>query len=310
MKFLVTGATGFIGKPLVQELIKQNFNTSIVIRHNTNLFNDKVKQFLVSDFSKTPDFSESLKDIDCVIHLAAKAHVLDKSKKSNFVCLKKINTDLVVILAKQAITAGVKRLIYLSSIGVNGNQTDKPFLENDIPNPQGAYAISKYEAEQELLKLAKINNLEVVIIRPPLVYGKNAPGNFARLTKLARAKFLVPLPLGAVNNVKSLLALENLLNFIITCSIHPRAANEIFLISDDENVTTTQLIRKVAKVFNRKPLLFPVPLTYMFFLAKLFGKEADAKRLFSSLIIDCSKAKNLLGWRPITTMDKQLCKLR
>jgi len=192
---------------------------------------------------------------------------------------------------------------------VNGNQNTKPFLEMDIPNPQEPYAISKYEAEQGLLNLAKNSSLEVVIIRPPLVYGKFASGNFGRLVQWAGAKIMLPLPLGAVNNSRSLIAIDNLVSFIITCTLHPKAANEIFLISDDGNLSTTQLLKKIANVFNKKALLFPIPVSWMIFVAKLLGKEAYAVRFFSSLVVDSSKANDLVDWSPVTSMDEQLCEI-
>ena len=309
MKLLITGATGFIGKSLVAELMRQNFNISIAVRQKSNLFPDKVKQFVVGDFESNPDFSTSLAEVDCVIHLAGKAHVLDKSKVSVLDGFRKINSELTLNLAKQAVMAGVERFIFLSSIGVNGNKSTKPFLEDDAPNPQEPYAISKHEAEKGLLQLAENSNLEVVIIRPPLVYGNNAPGNFGRLLQWAGARFMLPLPLGAVNNARSLIAIDNLVSFIIVCTLHPKAANEIFLISDNDNLSTTQLLKNIAKAFNKKSLLLPVPISWMIFVAKLLGKEADAVRLFSSLVIDSSKARDLLDWHPVTTMDEQLCKI-
>ena len=309
MKILLTGATGFIGKALVSELIQQNFNVSIAVRQKSNLFPDEVKQFIVGNFENNPDFSASLSEVDCVIHIAGKAHVIDKVKASALDEFRKINTELTLDLAKQAVTAGVERFVFLSSIGVNGNQNNHSFLENDTPNPQEPYAISKYEAEQGLLKLAKNSSLEVVIIRPPLVYGNNAPGNFARLIQWAGAKIILPLPLGAVNNIRSLIAIDNLVSFIITCTLHPKAANEIFIISDDDNLSTTQLLKKIATAFNKKALLLPIPVSWMIFVAKLLGKEADAVRLFSSLIVDSNKARDLLDWHPVTTMDEQLCKI-
>ena len=309
MKVLLTGATGFIGKALVAELIQQNFHISIIVRQKTNLFPDEVKQFVVGDFESNPDFSTSLAEIDCVIHLAGRAHVIDKAKASVLDEFRKVNTELTLNLAKQAVTARVERFIFLSSIRVNGNQNTQPFLEIDIPNPQEPYAISKYEAEQGLINLAKNSNLEVVIVRPPLVYGNNVPGNFGRLVQWAGSRIILPLPLGAVNNARTLIAIDNLVSFIITCTLHPKAANEVFLISDDDSLSTTQLLKKIAKAFNKKALLLPIPVSWMVFVAKLLGKEADAVRLFSSLIVDSSKARDLLEWYPVTTMDEQLKKM-
>jgi len=309
MKVLLTGSTGFIGKFLVLELLKQNFRISIAVRQKTNLFPDEVKQFIVGNFENNPDFSVSLSEVDCVIHIAGKAHVIDKVKASALDEFRKINTELTLDLAKQAVTARVERFVFLSSIGVNGNQNNQPFLEMDIPNPQEPYAVSKYEAEQGLLKLAKNSSLEVVIVRPPLVYGNNAPGNFGRLIQWAGAKIIFPLPLGAVNNARSLIAIDNLVSFIIACVLHPRAANEIFLISDDDTLSTTELLKKIATAFDRKTLLLPIPVIWMIFMAKLIGREADAVRLFSSLVVDSSKARELLDWKPVVTMDEALIKI-
>jgi len=309
MRILLTGATGFIGKALIVELIQQNFNISIAVRQKTNLFPDKVKQFIVGNFENNPDFSASLSEVDCVIHIAGKAHVIDKVKASALDEFRKINTELTLDLAKQAVTAGVERFVFLSSIGVNGNQNNQPFLEIDTPNPQEPYAISKYEAEQGLFKLAKETDMEVVIIRPPLVYGANAPGNFGRLMSWASKKYPMPLPLGLVGNSRSLVAIDNLVDFIVTCVTHKNAANEVFLISDREDLSTTQLLRKIAKAFGKKVFLLPVPVQLMIFMAGLLGRRADAIRLFSSLRVDSSKVKELLDWDPKITMDEQLLKI-
>ena len=309
MRVLVTGATGFIGKALVAELLQNNFNISIAVRKKTNLFSDKIKQFVVGDFESYPDFSASLEKVDCVIHLAGKAHVIDKRKSLLLDEFRKINTKLTLHLAKQAVAAKVKRFLFLSSIGVNGNQTNQSFSETDIPNPQEPYATSKFEAEQGLSKIAQNSSLDFIIIRSPLVYGRNAPGNFGRLIRWANSKFLLPLPLGAVNNTRSLIGIDNLISFIYVCCLHPKSANEIFLISDNDNLSTTQLLKNIAKAFDKKVILLPIPVSFMVFVAKILGKEDDIIRLVSSLTIDSGKARDLLNWKPKTTMNEQLCKI-
>ena len=309
MKILLTGATGFISKKLIQELLNKDFELSTILRNRVDHCPNKVKQFVVGDFTRDIDYSNALIGIDCVIHLAGKAHVIDKNKASVLDGFRLINTDLTLNLARQAAVAGVNRFVFLSSIRVNGNQNAEPFLESDDPNPQEPYAISKHEAEQGLFKLAKETDLEVVIIRPTLVYGANAPGNFGRLISWASKKYPIPLPLGLVGNSRSLVAIDNLVDFIITCVTHKNAANEVFLISDREDLSTTQLLRKIAKTFDKKVFLLPVPVGLMIFMAGLLGRRADAIRLFSSLRVDSSKAKELLGWDPKITMDEQLLKI-
>jgi nucleoside-diphosphate-sugar epimerase len=309
MVILLTGVTGFIGKNLIQELLDKDFELSIMLRKNIDYFPDKVKQFVIGDFVKCTDYSNALAGIDCVIHLAGKAHVIDKNKASALDGFRLINTDLTLNLARQAAAAGVNRFVFLSSIRVNGNQNISPFLESDTPNPQEPYSISKYEAEQGLFKLAEETDMEVVIIRPPLVYGANAQGNFGRLMSWASKKHPTPLPLGSVKNSRSFVALDNLVDFITTCVIHKNAANEVFLISDREDLSTTQLLRKIAKAFNKEIFLLPIPVQLMIFMAGFLGRKADAIRLFSSLQVDSSKAKELLDWDSKITMDEQLLKI-
>ena len=308
-KILLTGATGFIGTELVCELLNKNFELSVILRHKADHLPGAIKQFVIGDFAKHADYSNALTDIYCVIHLAGKAHVIDKRKASVLDEFRLINVDLSLNIAKQAAAAGVNRFVFLSSIGVNGNQNTTPFLESDIPNPQESYAISKHEAEQGLFKLAKETDMGVVIIRPPLVYGVNAPGNFSRLMSWAGKKHPMPLPLGLVSNSRSLVAIDNLVDFIITCVTHKNAANEVFLVSDREDLSTTQLLRKIIKAFDKKIFLLLVPVGLMIFMAGLLGRKADATRLFSSLQVDSSKAKELLSWNPKITMDEQLLKI-
>jgi len=309
MKVLITGATGFIGQALSAELLKKEFDLTVVLRKKSALFTDSVNQIVAGDFSANTNWGQILENIDCVIHLAGKAHVVDKSREPTLDEFRKINTNLTLNLAKQAAKSSVKRFVFLSSIGVSGNQNNKPFNESDVPDPQDSYAVSKYEAEQGLFKISKNTNLEIVVIRPPLVYGPNAPGNFGRLIGWAKAKFLLPLPLGAVNNQRSLVAIDNLIDFIVTCVIHKDASNEIFLISDNQDLSTTQLLRKIATAFDKRVFLLPIPIRLMTFIASLLGKGKDANRLFSSLQVDSSKAQKILGWHPKTTIDKQLEKI-
>jgi nucleoside-diphosphate-sugar epimerase len=309
IKVLVTGGTGFIGRSLIPELLRVNYDVSIVSRKKNNFFSPKIKVFLVEDFKNKPDFSEALIGIDCVIHLANKAHMLEQNKGTRFDEIWRINVETTLILAKQAIKAGVKRFIFLSSISVNGNQSIIPFMETEKPNPQNPYAMFKLETEQKLLKLTKISNMDLVIIRAPLVYALNAKGNFGKLIKWVRSQFIIVLPFALLNNAKSFVSIDNLVSFIILCIKHSKSANELFVISDNEIHSTKQIIEKIAKSFNKKVIFFSIPINWMIFIAKLFGKKNDAIRLFSSLVIDNNKAKNLLGWYPISTMDEQLSKI-
>jgi len=306
ISILITGSTGFIGKALVLELMRHDYHVSIAVRKKTRLFSDKVKQYEVGDFEYNPDFSSCLDGIDCIVHLAGKAHVIDKTKSSILNEFRKINVELTLNLAKQAVKAGVKRFIFLSSIGVNGNQNNQPFLETDTPNPQGPYALSKYEAEQGLFKISEKTGMEVVIIRPPLVFGADAPGNFGRLLNWVNVKYPIPLPFGSINNSRSLVALDNLVDFTILCISHKKAANEVFLISDGDDLSTTQLLQNILKIYKKNTFLLPVPVSFIFFTAWLFGKKTDAVRLLSSLQVDSSKARNLLKWKPIVKMKDQL----
>jgi nucleoside-diphosphate-sugar epimerase len=314
MKILLTGATGFVGRSLVSGLIANNCNVIALVRERSLSLPEQVVQFAVGDLKNLSlmnlSFKSNLKkillDVDVVIHLAARVHFLVDNSNDPLVEFRQINTDLTLILANLAAEARVNRFIYLSSIGVNGNNTSQPFTEQDKPEPHNDYAISKHEAENGLLVLAKESNMEVVIIRPPLVYGPNAPGNFATLIKWVYKG--VPLPFGAIDNHRSFVALENLISFIICCIDHPKAANEVLLISDDEDVSTTQLLRKVAKALGKKSWLIPIPLIWMIFAAKLVGKNNIASQLFGSLQVDSTKARAVLGWKPVISMDAQLKK--
>jgi len=309
VRILITGATGFVGKPLLVEVYDSGHEVIAAARECTQIFPEKIEQFKITDLSQEIDWGNALQGVDVVIHVAARAHVMNDDAIDPLAEFRKVNTFATLCLARQATEAGVTRFVFISSIGVNGNKNTQPFTESDIPNPQEPYAVSKYDAEEELLALAKITEMEVIIIRPPLVYGPNAPGNFGSLMKWMNKG--VPLPFGAVHNKRSLVALDNLVSFIVHCADYtktPQAANQIFLISDGEDVSTTELLQKVAKAFGEKSLLLPVPVSLMTFVAKLLGKQSVTDRLFGSLQVDSSKARELLGWKPVITMDEQLKK--
>jgi len=246
---------------------------------------------------------------EAVVHLAARVHVMKDESSDPLSEFRRSNVDGTENLARQAAQAGVKRFVFISSVKVNGESTQpgQPFTPADAPAPQDDYGLSKFEAEQALWQVARSTGMEVVIIRPPLVYGPGVKGNFARMVHWVRQG--VPLPLGAVHNRRSLLALDNLVDFIALCANperSPQAANQTFLVSDGDDVSTTELLRRVAHAYGVPARLLPVPLGLMHAAARLLGKAAEADRLLGSLQVDASKARNLLGWVPPVTMQAQL----
>jgi nucleoside-diphosphate-sugar epimerase len=307
-RILLTGATGFLGSAFLQECLAKNMTCIVAVRSHSQALSPHVPQAVVGDLSATQDWSQALEGVDVVVHCAARAHVVKDAAHDPLAVYREANTHATLNLAKQAVQAGVKRFVFISSIGVNGNNTQKPFSEDDEPHPHDPYSISKHEAEQGLKVIAQETGLEVVIIRPPLIYGANAPGNFGSLVRWIQKG--VPLPLGAVHNQRSLVALDNLISFMQVCCVHPQAANETFLISDGEDVSTTELLRRVARAYHVHARLLPIPVSVMTFAAKLLGKGAVANRLFGNLQVDVSKARELLGWQPVVTMEAQLAKMR
>lgn len=305
---LVTGATGFVGRRLIERLRQKNHESIAVVRSDSTFVSSTAKTINIGDLLATTNWDIALNDVDSIIHLAARVHVMDDSVADPLTEFRKVNVDATLNLARQAADAGVKRFIFISSIKVNGEITQRgqPFQPNDNYISTDPYGLSKYEAEQGLLAIAEETGMEVVIIRPPLIYGPNVKANFASMIKWTNKG--IPLPLGAVKNQRSLIALDNLVSFIIHCLEHPKAANEIFLISDGEDVSTTELLQKVARALGKKPNLIRVPVRLMTFMAKLIGKDDLANRLFGSLQVNSSKACDLLGWKPVITMDQQLKK--
>lgn len=307
---LVTGGTGFLGRALLHKLLVSGPRPLIAaVRRNKTDFPAEVRVEWVNELGSSTDWTACLQEVGVVIHCAARAHVMKDETGDPLLEYRRVNVQGTLALAEQAVKAGVRRFVYISSVKVNGEQTASniPFRAEDIPAPEDAYGISKLEAEQGLLALARNTGMEVVIIRSPLVYGPGVKGNFASMERWVRRG--MPLPLGAVHNKRSLVALENLVDFIALCADpehSPRAANEVFLISDGEDVSTTELLRKVANAYNVAQRLLPIPVLWIQTVARLLGKRAVADRLLGSSVVDSSKARDLLGWKPVVSMEEQL----
>lgn len=282
---LITGSSGFIGRHLCAELMTRG------IAHQAYAWD-----------SKSTDITAST-----VIHLAGRAHVLRDASANPLVAFRDANVVFALEMAKRAVAAGVWRFIYVSSIGVNGNESkNTPFTATDKPAPHTTYAQSKCEGELALIALGKESGMEIVIIRPPLVYGAGAPGNFGLLMRwMARG---IPLPLGAVHNRRSLLYVGNLVDFLILCTHHSKAANQTFLISDGEDVSTTRLLQTLAKAQGTPSRLLLVPASWLGATMRILGKGDMAQRLLGNLQIDNSKARNLLDWTPPFTFEQGIQK--
>jgi nucleoside-diphosphate-sugar epimerase len=301
---LLTGATGFVGRCLCAQLLAQGYSVRAVARHATTIQNVEVVS--LGDIDSITDWSNSLKDIDSVIHLAARVHVMTEISADSLAEFRKVNVESTLRLATQAAEAGVKRFIFMSSIKVNGESSavGKPFTEDDLPNPQDAYGISKLEAELSLLKIAEQTGMEVVIIRPPLVYGLNVKANFSSMLKAVKRG--IPLPFGAIKNQRSFIYVENLVNFILTCIQHPLATDQIFLVSDGQDLSTTELLRESAFALGIKSRLLPVPQKLLEIIASVLGKRDVAQRLCGNLQVDITKARTLLGWIPPFSVSEGL----
>jgi len=300
MKILVTGANGFIGKSLLQELHSRGIDAVGGVRSG----------FEKGPFVKSPslsaeaDWRNALRGIDVVIHTAGMAHIVVNPEDQGVQTLHEINALGTARLAEQAAAAGVKRFVFLSSIGVNGNTTAVPFKADDMPRPVEPYAVSKLAAESLLDEIAERSGMEVVVVRPPLVYGKDAPGNFGRLVKLVEKG--LPLPIGSVSNHRSFVSVDNLADLLIVCAAHPSAAGQVFLAADGEDLSTAELIRKIAYYLKRPSRVFPFPVPLLKAGARLVGKYPFFIRLCGSLQVDISKNRTLLGWEPPVSIDESL----
>jgi nucleoside-diphosphate-sugar epimerase len=297
---LVTGATGFVGRALCAELGARGLPVRGASRRPAP------GCLAVGDLDGRTDWSQALEGVEAVIHLAARVHVMDDRAADPLAEFRRVNVEATVNLARQAAAAGVTRLVFVSSVKVNGEETPpgRAYTADDVPAPQDPYGVSKLEAEQALLALAREGALEVVIVRPPLVYGPGVGANFRSMLRWLRRG--VPLPLGAIRNSRSLVALDNLVDLLIACLGHPAAANQVLMAGDGEDLSTPDLLRRAANALGTRARLLPVPPLLLRAAAAAVGKGGVARRLCDSLQVDIGKTRRLLGWTPPVGVDEAL----
>ena len=304
---LVTGASGFVGRALVERLLADGVPTLAAVRRAAVL-PAGARRAHAPNLGPDADWRAALEGVACVAHLAARVHVMRDGAADPLAEFRRVNVDGTLALARQAADAGVHRFVFVSSVKVNGEATapGRPFTSDDAPAPLDAYGISKYEAEQALRTLAAETGMQLVIVRPVLVYGPGVKANFQSLMAwLARGW---PLPLGAIHNRRSLIALDNLVDLVLTCLDHPAAAGHILLASDGEDLSTTALLRRLGTALGKPARLLPVPTSWLNGTARLLGRAAMAQRLCGSLQVDIGKAHDLLGWTPPVSVDEALQK--
>lgn len=305
MKILVTGANGFIGRALCRHLAFLGHEVLPVVRRVSGIQNE----FIISDGQS---WHGVLHGCDTVVHLAGLSHAMIKNGSNSKDLFKSVNVDKTLDLARQAVVAGVRRFIFMSTVKVNGESTNSgdSFNSKSLHDPQDLYAKSKLEAEQGLNLISEKNNLEVTIIRSPMVYGPGVKGNFHSLMRVINSG--IPLPLAKIDNVRSMIAIDNLVNFISLCAditASPSAKNQVFLVSDCHPISTPELLRKISEVYGVKVKTFPFPLCLLRIFSLCLGKLSLMDRLTESLVVDDSKTIEMLGWKPVVSMDEQLRKM-
>jgi len=302
---LVTGANGFIGDTLCRKLLSDGFQVRGAVRSNkSSSLPEGIEPRVIADIHAQTDWTENLRGVDSIVHLAARVHVMHDTATDPLADYLKVNVKGTEQLARAAVESGVKRFIFLSTVKVNGEENVRPYREIDPPAPLNSYAISKLQAEQQLKKIATASGMELVILRPPLVYGPGVKANFLALIKIVAKG--VPLPLASLRNRRSFIYLENLVDVIVTCCNHSDASGKVFMVSDGEDVSTPELIRRISLTLKKKTRLFPFPPILLFILGRMLGKRQTVDRLIGSLAVDITKIKNELDWHPPFTMASGL----
>lgn len=304
MKVLTTGASGFIGNAMCSQLVAQGLDTVGTVRKLPARRLPNVDYRIVGDLDADTDWRTALAGVEGIIHCAARVHVMHETAGDPLMAFRSANVAGTGQLARQAAAAGVKRLVFVSSIKVNGEETATGFNEGDTPAPQDPYGQTKWEAEQILSQISNETGLEVVIVRPPLVYGPGVKGNLARL--LSWVERGVPLPLAGIRNTRSLIGIDNFTSALHACLTHPAAAGRTYLVRDGEDISTPELVRRLGHHLDKPARLFALPPPLLERLAGLVGRRADAQRLTGSLIVDDSRIRRELGWVPPRTLDDGL----
>jgi nucleoside-diphosphate-sugar epimerase len=310
-EILVTGATGFIGKAVVQRLLAEDRWPRVIVsvRRDDRQWSERILPHVTGDLESSTDWSVALYGVSVVIHCAARVHVMADTAANSLEEFRRVNVQGTLNLARQAAAAGVRRFVFVSSIKVNGEETQPgcPFTADNAPVPLEAYGLSKMEAEEGLRKINQQTGMEVVIIRPPLVYGQGVKANFAVMMRWL--KFSLPLPLGAIHNQRSLVALDNLVDLIMHCLTHPAAANQTFLVSDDQDISTTELLNRMGEALGCPARLVPVPSSWLKLAATVIGKQDMAQRLCGNLQVDIEKTRRMLDWKPLISLDEGLARV-
>lgn len=306
-KILVTGSNGFLGKFLCQYLSDKDYSVIAHTRTPQIFSHSNIENI---NFDLNENLEEfNFKGFEAIIHCAGRAHVMNETEASPLDAYRRINVEGTLNLAKKAVQSGVKRFIYLSSIKVNGEEAteQKPFTADDPIYTDDPYGLSKYEAEQALLKLAEETGLDVIIIRPVLIYGPNVKANFKSMVSLASTK--IPLPIGLLDNKRSMVSVYNLADLIRVCLTHPDAAGQVFLASDQDDISVKQLFDQLASCQGNKLIKIPVPKSLIYLLASLVGRSAMASRLCSELVVNTSKNTQVLGWKAPYSTEQSLAKM-